>query len=134
MDDMLYDELFESMRLYFPFLAESAIACHVNDNFSLIVKTDRGETILYDDFDHTFRILPEDSNRLSEDDCRNEFKLRLYKIMTRKHITQEELSERTGIPQSAISNYITGRRSPSFYNLDKIAKALGCSLDDFRYI
>jgi transcriptional regulator with XRE-family HTH domain len=53
--------------------------------------------------------------------------------MTRQGVSQLELSELTGIPQSTISNYLTGKFLPGFYNMDKIAKALKCSIDEFRY-
>ena len=62
-----------------------------------------------------------------------EFRQRLRRLMTRQGVSQLELSELTGIPQSTISNYLTGKFLPGFYNMDKIAKALKCSIDEFRY-
>ena len=54
-------------------------------------------------------------------------------MMYIKGITQSELSNCTDIPQYLISDYIRGKRTPSFYNVDKIAKALDCSVDELRY-
>jgi len=40
-------------------------------------------------------------------------------------LTQEELAEKSGLPQSHISRLETGRHSPSWLTLEKIAKPLG---------
>jgi transcriptional regulator with XRE-family HTH domain len=42
---------------------------------------------------------------------------------------QSELARKTGIPQSAISEMISGKRKPYFVQMAKIAQALGVSLD-----
>ncbi|MCL2721311.1 MAG: helix-turn-helix domain-containing protein [Treponema sp.] len=49
----------------------------------------------------------------------------LKKIRESKGITQEQLSEKTELSQSAISQYEKGLRTPVPAALDKIAKALG---------
>ena len=70
---------------------------------------------------------------MSEQQCREEFSIRLKRLMYRQGVTQKELSEETGISEMTISNYMNGKRTPSFYNVDKISKALKCSIDIFRY-
>jgi transcriptional regulator with XRE-family HTH domain len=54
--------------------------------------------------------------------------------MCRKGVTQSDLSFATGIAQPTLSGYINGKHEPGLYAIDKIAKALGCSVDEFRYI
>jgi transcriptional regulator with XRE-family HTH domain len=46
-----------------------------------------------------------------------------------KRITQDELHKRTGIKQSYLSEIITGRRDIRISTAQKIAKALGKSMD-----
>lgn len=46
-----------------------------------------------------------------------------------KSITQEELSRRTGIKQSYLSEIITGQRNVQITTAQKLAKALGKSMD-----
>lgn len=123
-----------NFKLNFPYLYKEAVSYEDLNGYDIIITLKNGASIVYDDVDKSFRNLPKDSNSMTEDECRREFGIRLEKIMNRKRITQEELSYKTGISQGMISNYITGRNSPSFYNVDKIAKALGCSVDEFRYI
>lgn len=99
-----------------------------------IIKMKNGESLLYTSLGDGFRLLPDDSNNMTFDECQHEFSIRLKNIMYQKTISQSELAKITGIPQSIISRYVSGTTLPSFYNADKIAKALDCSLDDFRYI
>lgn len=55
---------------------------------------------------------------------------RIKELLTVKGISQKQLSEMTGITESAISHYIKGDRVPRGTNLVKIAKALGTTADD----
>ena len=55
---------------------------------------------------------------------------RIKEILSEKNITQKQLSEMTGITQSAISHYMNGDRVPRGTNLLKIARALGTTADD----
>ena len=100
----------------------------------LIVTFKDGSKILYNDFENTVRNLPADSSNMSEKQFRREFGYRVKRIMLEKGVTQDELSEKTGIAQETLSRYICGKNVPSFYKIDKIAKALDCSVDEFRYI
>lgn len=126
--------IFENMQSYYPFLSERMASYKKVGPYELIVKTNDSETILYDDVNHSIRRLPRDSNNMTEQEVSVEFRQRLRRLMTRQGVSQLELSELTGIPQSTISNYLTGKFLPGFYNMDKIAKALKCSIDEFRYI
>lgn len=123
-----------NFELHFPQIAKSIVAYTNNGFGELLIKLEDGSSILYDDIDHTIRQLPSNPNKLTKNECAIEFGIRLQKLMNRKHITQCELSECTGIAQPVISNYANGLTLPTFYNIDKIAKALNCSMDEFRYI
>lgn len=125
--------IFENMQSYYPFLSERMVSYKKVGPYELIIKTNDGETILYDDVNHSIRRLPRDSNNMTEQEVSVEFRQRLRRLMTQQGVSQLELSELTGIPQSTISNYLTGKFLPGFYNMDKIAKALKCSIDEFRY-
>jgi predicted XRE-type DNA-binding protein len=133
MEVFMANYIFENMQSYYPFLSERMVSYKKVGPYELIVKTNDGETILYDDINHSIRRLPRDSNNMTEQEVSVEFRQRLRRLMTRQGVSQLELSELTGIPQSTISNYLTGKFLPGFYNMDKIAKALKCSIDEFRY-
>lgn len=51
-------------------------------------------------------------------------------LRAQKHITLEQLSEKTGIPVSTLTKISAGYVDTSFHNMCRIAQALNCSLDE----
>lgn len=117
----------------FPGMVKEAIDIQEYRGGELLLIMPDGTEWLYSDLHSNVRQLPADLHNLSEEECLSEFGRRLYDIMCRDGVSQIELAERTGIPRPVLSNYMTGKNCPSFYKIDKIARALGCSVDDFRY-
>ena len=58
-----------------------------------------------------------------------EFGDRLKATREARELSQSDLAERAGLQPTAISHFETGRRSPSFDNLKKLADALTVSID-----
>ncbi|EGW36442.1 helix-turn-helix transcriptional regulator [Desulfosporosinus sp. OT] len=56
-------------------------------------------------------------------------KNRIQEVMWLKRITQDDLHKRTGIKQSYLSEIITGQRDVRISTAQKIAKAVGKSMD-----
>jgi transcriptional regulator with XRE-family HTH domain len=54
---------------------------------------------------------------------------RLRKIREDKGLGQSELAHKAGLQPSAISHFESGRRSPSFDNLKRLADALAVTID-----
>ena len=54
---------------------------------------------------------------------------RLRKTRESKGLSQGELGQKAGLQPSAISHFESGRRSPSFDNLRRLADALSVTLD-----
>lgn len=129
----LLSEYFNNLELRFPYIANNAVDFWIDNPREMVVVLHDGSRFMYDNLYHSIRRIPEDPYKLTKHECSKEFGLRLERILEQKHITQFELSERTGIQPSLISNYINGIKMPNFYNADKIAKALNCSLDEFSY-
>ena len=129
----MMDTRYENLKLYFPFIVEQAVQIEEEGLWYLVAHLDDGTSVIYDNYLKTIRRLPDNPRELTEEECRNEFGIRLRKVMQRKLISQKELAAKTGIDESLLSSYINGKRSPSFYKVDQIAKALDCSTEDFRY-
>lgn len=127
------EELFKEFSYYFPYVAKHAVSYEAEDEDTLIIKMNDGDVLIFDNWEKWFRHVPRDSNNMSEQECKDEFSFRLRQMMARRKFTQVQLAEKTGITQALISSYVSGKRLPSFYNLDKIAKVLRCSTDAFRY-
>jgi len=56
-------------------------------------------------------------------------KNRIQEVMWLKRITQDDLHKLTGIKQSYLSEIISGQRNVQITTAQKIAKALGKSMD-----
>ncbi|MEE0390598.1 helix-turn-helix domain-containing protein [Thermoguttaceae bacterium LCP21S3_D4] len=54
----------------------------------------------------------------------------IWQIRREKHITMPELAELTGIGESTLYDYESGRTSPTLRALEKIAKAMGVRIRD----
>ena len=130
----MINDVLNNFRIYFPTVANRMISYQDSGDFEITVRCDDGETYIYDDLDRTIRMLPPDGELMTEDVWRREFGRRLRKRMARKGLTQSELAEKVGVSQVMLSNFMTGRSMPGFYIVDKLARALDCSVDDFRYI
>lgn len=47
-----------------------------------------------------------------------------------QNLTQAELAAKTGISRVSVTRYETGERSPSIKAAQKLAAALGCTIDE----
>lgn len=57
------------------------------------------------------------------------FQARLRKSRERRKMSQSELAKASGFQPSAVSHFETGKRSPSFENLRRLADALEVTTD-----
>ena len=58
-----------------------------------------------------------------------DFGIRLKKLRTSRHLTQQNLAQRLGLTKSVISAYETDTRSPSYETLVRIAAMFNVSSD-----
>lgn len=56
-----------------------------------------------------------------------DFCKRLVEIRKSKGITQVELERKSGMPQTLISHYETGERTPGLANIKALCKGLDCT-------
>lgn len=130
MSDFLQDEL----KYYYPQIYEDSVAIIKKSGYEAIVKTKDGKAYSFYSLDQSLRKLPPDPNNLTKEEFQNEFGINLYNMLWNKGYTEKTLAKELGISQVMVSRYISGKVVPSFYIVDKIAKVLDCSTDDFRYI
>lgn len=130
------EHAFDNLKTYYPFIIDDAERYEFNEFYPYVVTAylKDGSVVEYDDFDHTLRKLPKNKRDMTEVETVKEFGERLRRYLQFKHMTQRELSDLTGIPQTRISSYVNGKTSPGIYAVDKIARALDCPVDAFRYI
>lgn len=116
----------------------SNIACHAVEFYEkgddeLIIRLDDGRMISYYDPERSIRTLSNEPSNMTELEFRREFSRRLRRKMWEKGINQMTLALEARISEVSLSHYMTGKSTPSFYVIDKIAKVLRCSVDDLRY-
>ena len=125
--ERVYSEyLFGEMKLYYPWLAVDAEKYVVCGPMQLLVTMKNGKRYIYDNHDRTFEYVRE----MTEGIWKYRFGRRLCRKMEFAGLGREALSERTGISRGMISNYLNGKALPNAYNLEKLAQALGCTIDD----
>lgn len=130
----MINAILDHFKMHYPLEYERITEYTYNGRFSVTAKLNDGKTVMYNDNGNLIRTLPSDKNRMTEEECRREFAFRLRDLLKDKNVSQLELSEMTGIPRPMINGYINGRITPSIYKADLIARALGCSLDEMRYL
>ena len=105
------------------------------DDWDLLFIFKNGEKIIFEtDTGYHRNLFYRNINDLTEEQERKEFGYALRTMMRRKWINQETLAEAVGTSQTMISRYMTGKVIPSILMGRKIAKVLGCSMDELFYI
>lgn len=56
--------------------------------------------------------------------------IKLWEIRTAKGLKLEAVAALTGVSKSTLNNIENGKTSPTLANLEKIAKGLGCRIND----
>lgn len=128
------DLMFCDFNVHYPYYAKRVVEYWEYCTYELAVKMDDGIVLIYDHINKSIRRAPNYGNELTEQECKNEFGLRLQRILYSKGMTQEDLAEKTGTSRTMINQYITGRVAPSFPKVYKICRAIDCSMDDLCYI
>ena len=122
-----YSTLFESFKRYFPTIASQAVDGYVSGTQEITVY------FIYDDCTQTIRYLNKTIDNPEEDVWRRELGRRLNEKIYRSGMTQQEVAQQTGISQQIISRYVSGKATPSAYNMRRLAVALNCSITELTY-
>lgn len=130
----LMDEYMHQVHLYFPDLLGEVVHVREYVQFMLLLETNTKYDYFYNITNNVLIPIPKDDKNLDKESFRRIFGVLLRRALECSGLTQEELSEKTGIPQPNISDYLYGKHFPSFYQIDKMAKAMNCSVEDLRYV
>lgn len=130
----LMDKYMHQVYLYFPDLLGEVVHVREYVQFMLLLETNTKYDYFYNITNNVLIPIPKDDKNLDKDSFRRIFGVLLRRALECSGLTQEELSEKTGIPQPNISDYLYGKHFPSFYQIDKMAKAMNCSVEDLRYV
>jgi DNA-binding Xre family transcriptional regulator len=137
-----YEKILDEYHIWHPSLYKRSVECRPSGRYSILVSLDDGSKIEYNSLDNTIRevtqfYIRERADELDEETWRKEFGRNLHRVITERSITQETLSEKTGISRQMLSRYVRGNSTPSGYILNRLANALDCDvreLTSFGYI
>ncbi len=130
----LMNSYMHQVYLYFPDLLGEVIHAREYVQLMLLLETNSKYDYFYNLTNNVLIPIPKDDKNLDKESFRRIFGVLLRRALEHSGLTQEELSAKTGIPQPNISDYLYGKHFPSFYQIDKMAKAMNCSVEDLRYV
>ena len=123
----------DEFMMRYPQFADLIEDFRINGYYEFIIKLIDGRFVLYFELENKIKVIATEPGDLTEEECREIFAMRVkYRLFVRS-ITQEDLSERTGISRIMINRYLTGKATPSWYNVIKIARVLKCPIDELRF-
>ena len=128
--------LLEEFESYHPELADEVVDWYPIGRTTIVVILTDGRRLTYDLINNVTRFFyePKKISNVDEEVWRKEFASRLRKMMYYRCISQERLSEETGISRITISKYVNGKATPNGYNLNRIAECLNCPVSEFADI
>lgn len=120
-----------------PDLVDQVVDWYPVGQMEIAVKLRNGKRLIYNfigNYIQTCHDPREVDESIEEIMWREEFAKRLCKKMKINCVSQETLSDLTGISKVTLSKYMNGLATPSSYNTDRLAKALKCSSSEFMNI
>lgn len=137
-----YAQIIEDYRTWHPSLYEKTVECRPSSRYCILATLKDGSKVEFNSLDNTIRDVTrlytyDSSKSIDEDVWRKEFGRKLQRAMTEKNVTQERLSETTGISRQMLSRYVRGTSTPSGYILSRLVDILKCDIREltkFGYI
>lgn len=132
-ENNVMEKIIRSYEEWHPAFFEHSVNMVMNGAYSIVVELDDNSKIEYNARDNTIRDVTHIYNRnpgerLEEESWRKEFGHQLRRAMTDAGITQDQLSEETGISRQMLSRYIHGTSTPSGYILSRLSEVLNCDV------
>lgn len=128
----IWENMLNEIARVRPDIYNRMVDWYSSDQGEITIKVEDGKKYAFD-FRHIDRptLIPsflDSVAEIEEIEWRKNFARRLRRRMEYIGVSQEWLSEKTGISQVTISKYLNVKATPSGYNLERIARALGTSV------
>ena len=123
----------EKLERYFPELIDEIVKTK-DLKYAEVILYLKDDTVLrFDGIENRIKELPSPMEDMTDTEYKIELGLRIRRAMAFNRVSQDELSCRTGISQSVISRYMTGKLHPSTRVIHRISRAIGCTVEDLIY-
>lgn len=128
-----FARMIKNYELWHPAFFERSVDYVMTGPHSILVDLEDNSKIEYNDYDNTIRdvshIYGRDFNSaLEETTWRKEFGHQLRRAIIDRGITQEDLSDLSGVSRQMLSRYIHGLSTPSGYVLSRLSEILECDV------
>lgn len=125
-----YERLFRDFGMQHPQFYEQVIDWCPSGQMSIFVKLKNGKCYDYDRMDGSLRRVRSKNDVFDDDILIKELSANLQKNIPLAGKTQMELCEELGITRTMMSRYLHGKATPSATKLYRIAKAIGCTMEE----
>ena len=125
-----YEIILRDFEMCHPHFYERTVDWWASGKMSIVVEMDNGTRYEFDRMDGTLRRLRDKDLELDEDILSKELCANLRKNIPLTGKTQADICEELGITKAALSRYINGNSSPSATRLFRIARVIGCTMDE----
>lgn len=123
------DVILQDFLEHSPYDMGDIARCKQHGKLELKMRLTNGNIIFYDFISKQYELICE-SGSLTEEAYKRAFSNRLYRMMRKKGYIQDDLAHLTGLSKARISYYINGKIIPNMYVVSKLAKALGCTVNE----
>ena len=134
----IWASVYRDFKRQHPYLDEQVVDWYPSGQREISVILDDNSKYCHELGSSTLRriysVNDNNENYIDEYDWRIEFSNNLRRKMFKYAMSQDELSERTGISHVTISKYLNCRATPNGYNIDLMARALHCSVSELMNI
>lgn len=137
-----YEKIIEDYKTWYPNMYAQTTECRPSGHSQIMIVLKDGTRMEFNAIDNSIRNVTkyyehDSDSALDEEAWRKEFGRKLSRAISDKGLTQERLSEMTGISRQMLSRYVRGSSTPSGYILSRLVEVLGCDARDltkFGYI
>ena len=129
----LWEPVLKSFSRAYPDYYKEMVDWFPSAHLEITVKLRDGRKIAYEfigDYITFIKDPSQDEQDFDEQAWREKFSKNLYIKMRKMGINHYRLSELTGISTVTLSKYVNAKASPSGYNIQLLARALGCSVTE----
>lgn len=133
----MWDVIADHFEMMYPHIANDVVDWYPSGQLEITVKTSNGNKYTFSHIGARLTKVYDTENYeedliVDEEIFRNRFARCLRNKLYNLGMSQEKLSELTGISYVTISKYMTGKATPSYYNVNRIARALKCSVSELE--
>lgn len=125
-----YIQILDRFEKCQPYLYKRSVDWWPSGRTCISVKLSDGTVYEYDPIENTIRRLRVDASLPDDETMAKELGINLQKFVTNSGMSQNEMASELGITSAMLSRYIHGTSMPSAVKALRIARLLGCGLDE----